>query len=83
MEETSAINCGLEEGDVLTAVDGNNITHLPAADASHLLSGKFNSQVRGRWMDRSAEHVIFFVPRTYPHLDAMGCRGTISLYRAH
>ena len=45
MEDTSAVGCGLEEDDILIAVDGASIRHLPAADASHLLSGCFNSTV--------------------------------------
>ena len=45
MEDTSAVGCGLEENDILIAVDGASIRHLPAADASHLLSGRFNSTV--------------------------------------
>ena len=45
MEGTSAENCGLQEEDVITAVDGERITDLPAAEASHLLSGTLNSAV--------------------------------------
>ena len=45
MEGTSAENCGLQEEDVITAVDGERITDLPAAEASHLLSGSLNSTV--------------------------------------
>jgi len=33
------------KGDVLIAVDGESIGDMPAADASHLLSGKLNSKV--------------------------------------
>ena len=45
MEDTSAAGCGLEENDIITAVDGASIRHLPAADASHLLSGRLHSTV--------------------------------------
>ena len=45
MEDTSAAGCGLEENDIITAVDGASIRHLPAADASHLLSGRIHSTV--------------------------------------
>ena len=41
----AAYDCGLMKGDVLVAVNGESIADMPAADASHLLSGKLKSTV--------------------------------------
>ncbi len=46
IEHSSAESSGLEEGDIITCVDGHSVLSMPADDASHLLSGDRNSTVQ-------------------------------------